>query len=189
MNATIRRQRLTIDAVGVAACVAVLAAAYLLGFAPLMGRNAGAVARHRELAAQRGKATAAVANVRQLKARVAALVREREQDTFRPAPLDRTNARLREITSLAANRGLEVKGVEPGAAREQSPYQVVPLRLTGSGNFRGCVDFLRDLRGALRDTTVVGFRFSATPQVGGSPVTFELDLCWYAAAAVARAED
>ena len=189
MNPLVRRQRLMIDSVGVATCLAALAVSYVLGFAPLLGRKTAVLARHRQLTAQRSKATAAQGNVRQLKARIAELGKGRERDPFRPAPLAQTNARLRQITSLAAAHGLEVKGVEPGAARAESQFQAVPLRLTGTGGFRGCLEFLRDLRDALHDTTVVGFRFTATPEAGGTPVTFDVELCWYAAPAVATAKD
>jgi Tfp pilus assembly protein PilO len=122
-----------------------------------------------------------------LKARIAALEKLRDQEAFQPAPLERTNVRLRQITSLAAARGLEVNGVEPGAPRQESQYQAVPLRLTGTGGFRGCLQFLRDLHDSLRDTPVVAFRFTATPEDAGSPVRFDLELCWYAAPMVTAA--
>src|SRR5262249_49651250 len=81
-----------------------------------------------------------------------------------------------------------IKGVEPGPIRQESRFQAMPLRLTGSGSYRGCVQFLHDLRDALHDTTIVDFRLTGTPEANASLITFDLNLCWYASPTVASVQ-
>ena len=178
---TIRRERLAIDALGLGACIAIVAAGYFLGLAPLLHYQTNVMARHHLLAGQRQKVVSAQGSLRQLKGQLAALQSIESQDVLKPGKLVRINSRLEQITSLAAARGLEIKDVEPGMTRQESHYQVVPLRLNGTGSFRGCTGFLHDLRHSLHDMTVVGFRLSGTPQAAGAPVNFNLELCWYTA--------
>jgi Tfp pilus assembly protein PilO len=189
MNAIVRRQRMTIDASAIAACAGIILVAYFAAIGPLLRENAAGRARHRQLAGQRQRAAAAAAGVRRLTAELAALRAQEPQDALQPAQMGRTTSRLKQITSLAANRGLEIKGVEPSASRQEADFQAMPLRLTGTGNFRGCVEFLHDLRTALHDTTVTGLRLSGTPEAPGSPLTFDFDLCWYAAPQVASSQE
>jgi Tfp pilus assembly protein PilO len=189
VNPSIRRQRLSIDAVGLVACVAIALVAYFAAIGPLLRQGTANQARHRQLAVQRQRAAAAGATVRHLKQELAAVRALQPQDVLQPAQMGRTTSRLKQITSLAQARGLEIKGVEPGVSRQEAEYQAMPLRLTGTGNYRGCVEFIHDLRTALHDTTVTGLRLSGTPDAPGAPVTFDFDLCWYAAPLVASSQD
>jgi Tfp pilus assembly protein PilO len=189
VTAPVRRQRLWIDAAGVAACIAILAIGYVFGIGPLLHHKTELVARNRALAAQRQKVQTAQRNVRQLKSELAGLQRLEARDVIEWSKPVRINTRLEQITSIAAARGLEIKGVEPGALHQELHYQVMPLRLTGTGSFRGCLSFLHDLRQSMHDTTVAAFRLSGTPEAAGVPVNFNLDLCWYTAPQVATAQD
>lgn len=188
MNASLRRQRVTLDAAGIAVCGLILLAAWFAAIAPLMREGSAVRARHRQLASQRQRAAAAAANVRHLKQQLAQVHALQPQDVLQPAQMGRTTSRLKQITSMAAARGLEIKGVEPGASRQEADYQAMPLRLTGTGNYRGCVAFLHDLRTTLHDTTVTGLRLSGAPEAPGAAVSFDFDLCWYAAPLVASTE-
>jgi Tfp pilus assembly protein PilO len=183
----LKQQQLLADAAGVVVCVALLAAGYYFGIASVLRQKGIASAQHRQLAAVREKASVAKGSVRQLKERIAALKSSAPRDVLKPAYAVRANARLQEITSLAAARGLTLKGVEPGQARNDARYRATPLRLTGTGSYRGCVQFLHDMRQNLEDTTVVDFRLSGIPEAAGSPVTFDLDLCWYTTTVLAGA--
>jgi Tfp pilus assembly protein PilO len=183
----VKRQQLLLDAAGVVVCVALLAGGYYFGFGSVMRHKSVAMAQYRQLGTVREKGAAAKATVHQLKRQIADLKAGTPRDVLKPANEVRPNARLQEITSLAASRGLTLKAVEPGQAHADARFRTLPLRLTGTGSFRGCVQFLHDLRKNLEDTTVVDFRFTGAPETPGSPVTFDLDLCWYAAAALADA--
>jgi Tfp pilus assembly protein PilO len=189
MSPSLSRQQLTIDLAGIGACVAILGLGYFFLFGPLLHHKSDVMARNRALATQRQKVIAAQGNARQLKPQLASLRTLSAQDVLQPGKAVRINSRLEQITSLAATRGLEIKGVEPGLSRQESHYQVVPLRLTGTGSFRGCMRFLHDLRQSLHDTTVIAFQLNGTPEARGTPVSFSLDLCWYTAPLVASSQD
>jgi Tfp pilus assembly protein PilO len=189
MNSAIRRQRATIDFSGIAVCTAILLLAYFAAIQPMMRQGTATRACHRQLASQRQRAAAASANVRHLRQKLSQVQALQPHDVLQPAQMGRTTSRLKQITSMAASRGLEIKGVEPGASRQEADYQLMPLRLTGTGNYRGCVAFLHDLRTTLHDTTVTGLRLSGAPDAPGAPVTFDFDLCWYAAPLVASSQE
>jgi Tfp pilus assembly protein PilO len=188
MKSVIRNQRLSIDLIGAVTCAVACAAFYFAGLAPLLNQKVDATAQHRRLAGIRQKAAAAQASVHQIKQQIAELRTLAKADALQSTAAIHTNARLQDITSLAAARGLSIKGIEPGQTRQESRYQAMPLRLTGTGSYRGCVQFLHDLRESLHDTTLVDFRLSGTPDSAasiGSVVAFDLNLCWYAASTVA----
>jgi Tfp pilus assembly protein PilO len=188
-GASLRRQRLLIDLAGVAVCIAMLAAGYVTALGPLLHHKAQVVASTHALALQHQKVQNAQQTLRKLKQEMAGLQSFQDQDVLQSGKLVRINTRLGQITSMAAIRGLEVKGVEPGALRQEPHDQVMPLRLTGTGSFRGCMSFLHDLRQSMHDTTVAGFRLSGTPGAAGVPINFNLDLCWYTAPLVASAQE
>ena len=181
----LKKQRIAIDAAGVAGCILIVVIGYLFVIAPVFRQNASVLAQHRQLAVLRQKSSAASGNVRQLKGQIESLKHIASHDTLKAASAVRPNARLAEITSLAETRGLTIKGVEPGQSRSESHFQVTPLRLTGTGSFRGCVQFLHDLRRSLDDTVVVDFRLAGGGEPGESQIAFDLNLCWYTVPAMA----
>jgi len=177
----LKRQRLIIDAAGIAVCLLLVVLGYFLAIAPVFQQRATASAQHRQLAGLRQKASGALGNVRQLKSQIDSLKHTASLTALKSASAVRPSARLQEITSLAQSRGLTVQGVEPGQSHSDAHLQVTPLRLTGTGSFRGCVQFLHDLRSALKDTIVLDFRLSGGGEPGESHVAFDLNLCWYTA--------
>ena len=64
---------------------------------------------------------------------------------------------------------------------------MTPLRLVGAGSFRGCVQFLHDLRKSLDDTVVMDFRLTGGGDGGEAKIDFDVNLCWYTAPAMASA--
>ncbi|HEY8749431.1 MAG TPA: type 4a pilus biogenesis protein PilO [Tepidisphaeraceae bacterium] len=189
MNRELKQQRFAIDALGAISCALIVTVIYLVGFGPILRQKQTASGLHRQLAVQRQRVATAQAGVRQLKQQISVLNALVSKEAINPAQALHSNARLQEITSLAAARGLTIKGVEPGLARQELHYQAMPLRLRGNGTYSGCVLFLHDLRRMLRDTTLTGFSLTGSPETAGSPVTFDLDLCWYAVPTVASVQE
>ena len=188
MSRSLTRERLAIDLSGIGICIAVVALAYFLVFGPLLHQQSDVLSRKRALAAQRQKIVSAQATVRQLKQQLTELHALAPREALQPDKTVRINSVLEQITSRATTLGLEIKGMEPGVGRQESQYQVIPLRLTGSGDFRGCMRFIGDVHRSLRDTTVVAFQLTGTPEAAGK-INFNFDLCWYTAPSVASAQD
>ena len=183
----IKKQRLMIDAAGVAVFLLLVIGGYFFAIAPVFRAREVASAQHRQLAGLRQKSSAALGSVRRLKSQIEVMKSAASHDALKSATAVRPSARLQEITSLAESRGLTIKGVEPGQARSDSHFQITSLRLVGAGSFRGCVQFLHDLRKTFDDTIVVDFRLTGGNEAGETKIDFDVDLCWYTAPAMASA--
>jgi Tfp pilus assembly protein PilO len=188
MNPAVRRLTRSLDAAGAAACAIIVAALIFGGLMPLLSHRGDADASRRELAHQRQRVAAGKAAVAQLQRQLAEARAELARYPVHLEDARRVNHRLARITSLATSRGLEVQGVEPGGIARGLRYQTIALKLTGNGGYRGCVRFLHDLHEQLPDTAVIAVRLAGNPQQeNGAPPTFEFELRWYAAPALATA--
>ena len=183
----IKKQKLIFDAAGATVCLLLVIGGYFFAIAPVFHAREVASAQHRQLAGLRQKSSAALGNVRRLKSQIEVMKSAASHDALKSATAVRPSSRFQEITSLAESRGLTIKGVEPGKARSDAHFQVTPLRLVGAGSFRGCVQFLHDLRRSLDDTVVMDFRLTGGGEGGETKIDFDVNLCWYTAPAIASA--
>lgn len=188
MSPAVKRLTRTIDAAGAAACSTVVAAVIFGGLVPLMHRHGDADARRRDLARQQQRAATAKSSVTMLHARLAQAQADLARNPVRLEDARRINSRLARITALAIGHGLEVQGVEPGNVTRGPRYQTIAMKLTGSGGYRGCVQFLHDLHDQFPDTAVTAVRLSGNPQdPTATSAAFDFELRWYAAPAQSTA--
>ena len=190
MNAAVKRARKVIDTGGAAACAVALLLFYAIGIRPLLHHRNDVIVARATLMHQRQRAAAAKALVRDLTGQVERAQAAMEANPLRLESVGRINHRLARIDSLAGARGLELRDVQPGRVAQSNGYQTVPLRITGTGSYQNCMQFLHDLHQTFRDTAVTGFRLSGSPQDGKSQtISFDFDLRWYASdSAVAAAQ-
>lgn len=172
-----------IDAVGVAACVALTLGLVLGGFRPMARRQEESRAQQEQLGEERtqlAKMNAALAaSQRQLEdvQRVLARCRLRLESTAG------MNHRLAGISAFAADVGLKVNEIQPGQATPGTYYHTVPIHLTGNGTYRQCTVFLHRLREQFPDTSVLWVELMGSGAEPSGMGLFRIDLQWHASLA------
>ena len=187
VNASLTRWKMAIDAAGAGACALVVGALIFAGLLPLERRQSLAAAQRQQLISRQQRLCSARASVKALEHELRKKEAELAGNPVHLEDASAVNRRLARINDLAASRGLEVLGVEPGEITRNARYQAVALKLTGAGEYGGCVRFLHELHEAMPDTTVVAFRLTSTPQEHATPAAFSFELRWYAAPVQATA--
>lgn len=169
-----------IDAVGLAACLAVTGAVFVLGVQPLLDRQSRieetrAQLRAQELAAQ--QATLALSEARK---RVVLAEQAAAENPLRLQPIDRLNAWLALIAETATKSGVELDQLEPGQPLRGEHYVTVPIRVVGRGSFVASTRFLHRLHEAMPDTGLESMDLKGQPRTPDAPATFQLELKWHA---------
>lgn len=183
MNPAIRRLTRSIDLAGAAVCAAMVAALVFGGILPLLHHRGDSEARRRDLNHQRHRVESARTSLASLEIQLAAARAALAHNPIRLEDASRINRRLARINELAAGRGLQVQGVDPGSVTRGTRYQTIDMKLAGEGGYRGCVEFLRDMHDQFPDTAVTAFKLAANPQDSDKPADFTFELRWYASPA------
>jgi len=177
---------LHIDALAVALCVTMTLGVYFIALEPLRDQHADQTVKQEQLKAERQKSLKMEASVMAAEARLAGLQEALVQSQVQLEPADGVNRRMAEINDLASKSGLRIDGVQLGEATRTSRCIAVPIRLAGSGTYRKCMAFLRQLKEAFPDTAVTEFDLSADPGRPGSAAAFWFQLVWHASPARAK---
>jgi len=98
------------------------------------------------------------------------------------------NQRLSHLADLASRSGLEVYQMQPDSTRSGSRYDMVPITLSGSGDYRRVTSFLGDLHESFADIGVVEFDLVAD-NAGGGDARFDLGLVWYTTPSLSLVEE
>jgi len=167
-----------IDAAGVTACLFVTALSYLSLVRPVLERQEESghlvpLLSQKEQAVQDARASLAALR-RSMDDTQAAL----EDQPLRLESQDRVNSRLARLADLASQAGLEIHQMLPEQARAGERYNVVPIMLSGSGDYRKVTRFMRDVHESFADVAVVGFDLSSGRAEPGQ-ARFEVGLAWY----------
>lgn len=117
---------------------------------------------------------------------------ERTQVLLESLPLrlessSRVNSRLAGIADLASEIGLEVHQLLPDSASSGQRYDVVPIILTGSGDYAQVTQFMRRVHDSFADIAVVGFALSSV-NPSAQVAQFDIGLAWYTLPAIGFAE-
>lgn len=89
------------------------------------------------------------------------------------------NHRLARLTQRATRSGLQVDEIVPGKPEPGTIHATIPIRLSGSGSYRTCADFLHRLHNLFSDTAVASFDMSANSRNAQSQAEFTFDLVWF----------
>ena len=171
--------RWQVDAAAIASCVVLTLLLYYGGLAPLMHARDTALAQQDELKARQENASSLAASVARVRSQLHSTREAIDKTPLKLQPSRLVNTRLAELTELATAQGLQIEHVEPSASRAAGRYEIVPLRMAGTGRFPTCVRFLNRLRAGFPDTGVAGFQLSGNPSAAGTG-RFELELHWFA---------
>lgn len=102
------------------------------------------------------------------------------------------NSRVSDLTTAATESKLQVDEIKPSKPVSKPRFTVVPIRLTGVGNYPSILTFLKRLRTDFGDTGLSGLSLGMKPDGAasgaGEVLRFELDLLWYAAPTVQPAK-
>ena len=171
-----------IDLGGAAVCVLATLGAYFLGIEPLFRRHAAIASLRAELLARRDESRKLSNSLKVLQDQYGDVSEALSNSPLRLRTAAQTNLLLAEISTLAKKAGLKVDEVQPDSRRAGPLYEVVPIHLSGQGDYLTCVGFLQRLRGEFPDIGVVSFDMSSLLQ-GGGATTFSFGLEWYVASA------
>jgi Tfp pilus assembly protein PilO len=84
------------------------------------------------------------------------------------------------ISKLATEAGLQIDDMRTEAPTP-GPYAIeVPVHLAGTGSYRACTQFLRQLRQALPETCVLSFTLAGKPNDTTGAAAVTMDLMWHA---------
>lgn len=170
---------MTIDAAGVAALVALAAGTYLLAFRPaLAARDRVDAARAAEQTAER-ELTERTAERRRAERALEEARNAMSAEAVALQGVQALNQRVREITELSAEAGLEADGIVPGAPVRGEMFDVSPIELRGRGSYGGLSRFLHLLNTRLADIGVAEFSIGAADP--GAEAQFSVSLTWYTA--------
>lgn len=174
-----------LDGIGIAALIAIVAAAYAVGVHPALDRRAIAERDAATLATETANAESAARELAAAqKLRDTVLANRSEQLALEPA--SQVNARIGRLTALANEEAISIQQLTPGEPTFESgkPFTAVPIRVQGGGSFMDCIEFLRRLREEHRDIAVPAIGLSiGEPASENAPAHLDmtLDLVWHAA--------
>lgn len=166
---------LTIDAAGIAACLAISLVAYFIALDPLIQRLLLPVRQSRELAVQRDKLV-------QLQKQLAGPQGELNRSGVKLLSPDQVNTRVAELTTAFGDCKLEVDDVRIGAVFPGPRFNVMPITITGRGGYKSvCTGLLHRLGEAFPDIALAKLELWGDPAKLQEPRRFRLDLLWHTA--------
>jgi Tfp pilus assembly protein PilO len=176
-----RRNRWTIDAGGIVACILLSIALYYAGLQPLAAGYDRYLSQQAELELKQQTATTSNASLQTLQRRLGALQQQITDHPLHLQPASAVNKRLGELTELAAHLGLRMEDVQPGKTSATARFETVTIHLAGSGTYRTCVQFLHRLRTGFPDTSITSFQLTGNPSDSSGSASFQFDLKWFTA--------
>ena len=174
-----------------AACAAITAAAYLAAVRPALEHRQQQRQLDSELAARREKSAELAAGLAEARRHLQSVHQALADSRMQLQPAALVNDRLERLADLANQCGLAIDEVQPGGVTDAPHFQVVSIKLAGTGAYPACTKFLHLLHDSFPDTGVRSLETSNnSPNPLRPVVSFRLELTWYAApaASVARTE-
>ena len=174
------------DLVGALAWLALTLVAYVAWLRPVLDRGVHERVRREQLSRLQAEASGLSARLAELEAELAEARTTLQQSPARLRSARNVNHRLTHLADLAAASSLKVDQVQPGFAGAAGSPEMVPIRLSGYGSFRRCVEFLRQLRQDLPDMSITAFELTGKPASvdPAGQTRFQFDLLWRTEAAL-----
>ncbi len=117
------------------ACAGLSVAAYALGVQPALAAREADEAYAADLQGRRQNAADLAATLATARQKLEQTRREVAGLPLRLELAAGVNQRLAKLADLATAAGLEINEVQPGAAADAPHYQVVPIRISGTGTY------------------------------------------------------
>ena len=167
-----------IDAVGVLVCAAVTGLCFVTLVQPTIGNRCA----YEQLQPQVAQRERDVQNARStLLSLQSDLDKTRTQLVSLPLRLEsasQVNSRMAGLTEMASRAGLDVHQILPDTTREGRRYDIVPIVLSGGGDYVKVTRFMREVHEHFADIAVVGFDLG-TQAPGEDAARFNIGLAWY----------
>ncbi len=170
-----------IDLAGSAVLLVVSLVAFLTTVDPLLEQRALTASLRREMQSRQERAAELKAAMATVKERLSAVRLEMAANSIHFDPAAHINRRIARLTESFSECGLEVDDVKTGRISSSPRYDLVPITVTGRGEYRQCVKFFHGLCTMFRDISVMQIELSGNPARSEEPEQFRLDLFWYAA--------
>ncbi len=167
-----------IDAGGVGVCLVVTALSYLSLVRPVSQMQDESDRLVPLLTHKEQEVRAARASLAQLRTDLDETEMALEGQPLRLESQGQVNTRLARLADLALASGLEIHQMLPDNARTGERYNIVPIKLSGSGDYRKVTGFMRDIHGGFADIAVVEFDLSSNGG-GQGQARFDVGLVWY----------
>ena len=88
------------------------------------------------------------------------------------------NSRLAQLSEMASEVGLEIHQMMPDSVRAGQRYDIVPIVLSGAGDFAQVTRFMQRVHDNYADIAVVGFTL-ASESTATAQARFDIGLAWY----------
>ena len=168
-----------VDATGVGICVLASVAAYVFGIDPMLEQKASVASQRQELRVQRKICAEVQASAKALESQLVAAQEELAEAQIRLQPSSRTNARVAALAALLGNHGLEIDDVHIGQKLASTRCTVVPIGITGRGEYGRSVALLNELIRTFADTSVAKLELVGNPATTDPMAKLRLELLWY----------
>lgn len=168
-----------VDATGVGICVLASVAAYVFGIDPMLEQKASVASQRQELRVQRKICAEVQASAKALESQLVAAQEELAEAQIRLQPSSRTNARVAALAALLGNHGLEIDDVHIGQKLASTRCTVVPIGITGRGEYGRSVALLNELIRTFADTSVAKLELVGNPATTDQTAKLRLELLWY----------
>jgi len=154
---------------------------YSAAIRPLIDRREARAAQKVQLRTQRQNAARVSERIGVLRDHLVEMRKALDATPMQLAPAMHINRRIARLADLADRNGLKIDAIQPGKPTPTRRYEMIPIHLLGSGNYRTWAAFLHQLPQAFPDTSVDSFELSKNPGDPSAPAAFKIDLVWYAA--------
>lgn len=183
MNLRIGKKRasLQIDAIGAFVCLVASLVMYFAVLGPLIKQRSFLANQRDKLDTLRNESSGLGASMQRLSDQLATAEQQLAQGKVRLGSSDRANQRLAELTSLFYDCSLAVDDIQTGRPTAGHSWDLVPIRIAGSGEYAQCVTALGRLRQRFGDMSVARLRLAGDPARSGEPETFSFQLLWHTA--------
>jgi hypothetical protein len=174
-NKTLRH----IDAIGIAICLAASFAVYFFVLNPLVKQRAFLAEQRDELTAQQGESSRLSALMLSLANQLTATEQDLSNNEIRLESSDRTNQRLAALTTLFTDCSLAVDDIQAGNTSTGPMWNLVPITITGRGQYSRCIVFLHKLRQTFADMSIDQLSLDGNPVASEEPGRFRFQLLWH----------
>ncbi len=167
-----------IDVTGCVVACCIIAASYGVGLGPLFGAmadRADAASAVQDLTRLNHQAEG---DVHRLKREIASLNKQLE-GTHRLSDRTQVNHTISLVTEQALKEGLIVESGRADEPIDSEMYSVVPIHISGKGEFVPTARLIRALTEDHADIEVRSFTLSAGTGVRGGTSEFRIELAWY----------
>lgn len=166
--------------VGGLVCAAATAIAWFALAAPTLGQLSERRDRQAQLNESRHKAVNLAHDLADARKEMKVLSGQLASNAIELQPASQVNQRLAALTNLATQNGLSLNELRPGAPSETNRYQVLPIHLTGAGDYPSCAAFLHGLHDAYTDVGLSSLEALNSDSSGAtSGLNFQIELVWY----------